>query len=1145
MSGFQDPNIAQRQASDPKASVWVAANAGTGKTKVLTDRVLSLMVTGTKAHHILCLTFTKAAAAEMSNRIADKLGKWSVMGDGDLNSALEDLLSRPASKEEFILARQLFAHVLDAPGGMQIQTIHAFCQSLLRRFPLEAGLAPHFQVMDERNAAELLKKAQDDVLMDARLGRTPDLYEALRGVTAHIHETAFPELIADLAGSRGRLRRVLDHHGGVRKLVAVLAERMDLQASDTPDNLMEKACDHHSFDALGLRVACEALLSGTKTDQTRGDMLARWLSATEGERLSFFEEYRDVFLTGKGEIRKTLITKNAAASSPGAVDVLVVEGARMLRTANKVRAAVTLQSTHALLRIGKALLDAYDKYKRNQAVLDYDDLILKTRDLLTREAVPWVLYKLDGGIDHILVDEAQDTNPDQWRVVEALSQEFFVGDGTHEADNPRTIFAVGDAKQSIYSFQGADPAEFDRMKRLFADQVPKAQRLWREVPMTVSFRSTRAVLQAVDNVFKTPEVAQGVEIDDVIRHDAWRDRDGGVVEVWPPVRPTAAAPQPSWKPPVERLQADSPRARLAKLVAKRIQRMIVSEEMLEARGRPIRPGDIMVLVRRRSGFVEELVRALKELEFAVAGVDRMVLGEQIAVMDLVALGRFLLQPDDDLQLACVLKGPLLGLSDDDLFEIAYKRRKGQSLWSALRDKAKSDLRFHTAHSYLADLMARTDYVRPYELFSYVLVAQGGRRKLISRLGVEAEDPINEFLDLALNFERSHAPALESFLAWLETGETEVKRDLEQGEQNAVRVMTVHGAKGLQAPIVFMPDTMQAPRQGSKLLWPHDQESGAELFLWPPKSAFAEELATAEKDRLARKQDEEYRRLLYVAMTRAEDRLYVCGWETKQAAPDRCWYNLVRNGLQGRAQEIDDSFLTSCEEIEDSDILRLACAQEKKAQVEAGPEQLDIVVQELPAWARVNPQAEPSPPRPLAPSRPHEPEPATRSPLGDDHGYRFKRGNIIHALLQTLPEMKAEDREQAARSYLGGAAHGLSADQQEEIATETLRILQDEEFADVFAPGSQAEVPIVGMVENRVISAQVDRLLVREDEIVVIDYKTNRPPPRTVRKVPPVYIKQMQAYRAALRLIYPDRPVRCVLLWTDTPKLMEIPSSMLD
>lgn len=1142
MSRFLDPNIAQREASDPTASVWVAANAGTGKTKVLTDRVLSLMVTGTRPQHILCLTFTKAAAAEMSNRIADKLGEWSIMADADLRDSLRDLLTRLPSEEEFLLARQLFARVLDTPGGMQIQTIHAFCQSLLRRFPLEAGLAPHFQVMDERDAAELLKKAQDEILMDARLGRVPDLHEALRVVSSHIHETAFPELMGALASDRGRLRRVLDHHGGVRKLIARLADLMGLSVTDTPERLIEKACEQDRFDALGLRVAMDALLAGSDTDQKRGHVLARWLASSEAERPGLFEEYSAVYLTQGKQIRRTLITKSAAKSSPGAVDVLQVEAQRMQRTALQIRSAVTLQTTNGLLRIAKTLLDAYDKYKKGAAVLDYDDLILKTRDLLDRDRVPWVLYKLDGGLEHVLVDEAQDTNPDQWRVIEALTQEFFVGEGRHEKERPRTIFAVGDVKQSIYSFQGADPAEFNRMRQLFADHVPEAQQVWREIPMTVSFRSTRAVLEAVDAIFQDPAVSQGVEIEEVMKHDAWRAKEGGLVEVWPPIRPTAAAPQTPWKPPVERLQADSPRAKLAKLIAKRIQHMLISKEMLEAKGRPIAPMDIMVLVRRRSGFVDELVRSLKELDVPVAGVDRMVLSEQIAVMDLMALGRFLLQPDDDLQLACVLKGPLIGLTDEDLFELAYKR-KG-TLWSILRDRAKSELQFNQAHAFLADLMGRTDYVRPFELFTYILAAQNGRKKLVSRLGVEAEDPINEFLQLALQYERAHAPSLQGFIAWLEQGETEVKRDLEQASQNAVRVMTVHGAKGLQAPIVFMPDTMQAPTKGPRFLWPKDPENGDELFIWPSKAAYFEELSTAEKDRLAQRRDEEYRRLLYVALTRAEDRLYVCGWETKRAAPEHCWYNLIKSGLNGLAQELDDPFLEGAEECEEAGVLRHVSQQDVEPKIEASPVILDQLRENLPDWAKRAAPSEPIPSRPLTPSRPSEEEPSPRSPLGEDHGYRFKRGNLIHALLQTLPELSTDEHEASATQYLASPRHGLSAKQQGDICAEILRILRDDQFAAVFAPGSQAEVPIVGEVAGQVISAQVDRLLVTDDEIIVIDYKTNRPPPRTVKKVPQIYVNQMKSYRAALQLVYPDRPVRCVLLWTDTPKLMEIPDHML-
>lgn len=1140
-----DPNVVQRRASKPEASVWVAANAGTGKTKVLTERVLALLLCEARAHEILCLTFTKAAAAEMSNRISDKLSDWTSQSDEDLTQELSALLERPPSPSEFARARQLFAEILDAPGGLNIQTIHGFCQSLLKRFPLEAGLAPHFQVMEERTTQEYLKQARDQVMMDARLGRVADLHDALNTVSRHVHETNFGDLLVELSKARSKIRTLLQDHGGVRKLVLRLYEIKELQPGDTKERLIERACEQESFDALGMRYLCEALGQGSPANQKSQVTVSNWLAGSQEERVQLMDDYMGFFLTKDDNIKniKSMINKAAREANPAAEDILMVEAARMLRLTDQIKSAQMIEATGALLRLGKALVDSYEDIKKRQAVLDFDDLILQARRLLSEERVPWVLYKLDGGISHILVDEAQDTNPDQWQVVEALSRDFFSGLGAHEDKSPRTVFAVGDIKQSIYGFQGADPGEFERVKSVFAHQVPAAGQIWDEVPMTVSFRSTRAVLEAVDRVFAPQNVSQGVEPNGPMHHEAWRAEEGGLVELWPPVKPLAeSTPQP-WKPPVERHEIDSPRAKLAGLIARRIHAMVEGREILEAKGRAIRPGDIMVLVRQRSGFVEELVRELKVLDIAVAGVDRMVLSQQMAVMDLLALGRFLLQPDDDLQLACVLKGPLVGLNEEDLFDLAYKRKS--TLWSVLRDRAKSDLHYHQAYTFLSGLMALTDYVRPFELFSHILNTQEGRRKIVRRLGIEAHDPLNEFLDLALNFEQSHAPALETFLAWVEGDEIEVKRDLEQGNQDAVRIMTVHGSKGLQAPIVFLPDTMGVPKFRQNIFWPRDEDDRAGLFLWAPKAGLRDSLCDHEVQNLKQKQQEEYRRLLYVAMTRAEDRLYISGYEGRRSPPEDCWYNLLRAGMESLCAPVEDAFLKSEDLFDHPEVLRHESAQLKTPKETAqeksnSPEALD-----LPDWARSSPKNEPHPPRPLAPSRPSEMEPASRSPLGEDRGQRYRRGNIIHALLQTLPDLREAERAAALKRYLGAPAQKLNAKQQDEIYDEVMAVLDDPHFHKVFGPGSTAEVPLVGEVGGRVISAQMDRLLVTEDEVLVVDYKTNRPPPRTVKKVPKIYRQQMRAYRDALRLIYPDKTVRCALLWTDAARLMALPDEVLD
>jgi len=1142
---LQRAEEAQRLAADPAASVWVGASAGTGKTKVLTDRVLNLLLTGLNPERILCLTFTKAAAAEMANRIAGQLSGWSTQTDQDLKETLTKLTGTAPSAEQMIRARRLFTKVLDTPGGMHIQTIHSFCQSLLGRFPLEAGIAPHFSVMDDRDALEALAGAEETVLMRARAGQDERLAKALAVVTSHIHESAFGDLMASLAYQRGKLQRLFDRAGSVEAIIAELRNHLEIPQNETLETALAKACEEESFDGETLRRIADLFTSGNATEQKVSAGLTQWLAASREERIIGLDDYAKVFLAGLGKAdekikaQRSLISKANLEKSPWALDALFAEAERIFALSQRRRSLITLEATEALLVLAEALIGIYRQIKESRAQLDYDDLILKTRDLLRAPGVaPWVLFKLDGGLEHILVDEAQDTNPDQWQVIEALADEFFAGLGATEA--ARTVFAVGDVKQSIYSFQGADPQAFEYMRDLFAERIPESGQVWRPVNMTVSFRSTKAVLAAVDAIFSHEKpAASGVALDGLdVRHDAWR-LGPGRVEVWPPVIPRGKPEREPWKPPVEPLTPDSSRQRLASLVAKRIERLIGGER-LESQNRPIAPGDIMVLVRRRGAFVEELVRELKRLKVPVAGVDRMVLSEQLAVMDLIALGRFLLLPEDDLTLATVLKSPLVGLTEEQLFDLAFERPG--TLFDALAHKARATPAYSQAYAYLTDLLSLADRMPPFELYSHVLSAKGGQRKIFTRLGPEAEDPLNEFMELAMAFEQKHVPSLEGFLHWLASAEVEIKRDLEHGGQT-VRVMTVHGAKGLQAPIVFLPDTLQVPTQSDALLWPV-WSAGESTLLWPPRAAYRDETAEQITERNKADALKEYRRLLYVALTRAEDWLIVCGWQMSREPSEDCWHNDIKNGLSDRAAVLDDPFLGEMGETESSEILVLAnegSVESKAADHQSQETGLDNA---LPSWAKSDPLPEEQPVRPLSPSKPDE-EPPARSPLGTDDGARFKRGRLIHRLLETLPNLAPELREAAAKNWLTRPAHDLPPETQAELLNETLNVLKDSRFAEIFRPDALAEAPLAGEIDGTVIAGQVDRLVVTAQEVLVIDYKTNRPPPEKVEAVPKVYFKQMAAYRALLSQLYPDKTVRCALLWTDGPRLMELPENVLD
>src|SRR5947207_2465106 len=887
----------QRQALGPEVSVWVSASAGTGKTKVLTDRLLALMLDGTDPARILCLTFTRAAAAEMANRVNARLAAWATLPPGQLDEELAALIGRMPDQYETTLARQLFARVLDSPGSAKIATIHAFCQSLLRRFPLEAGVPPEFAVLDERGAAEALAEAAETVIAKARDDPAPALAEALGVVARYIKEDRFTGLLTAMTAERGKLRAALGA-GEVAlrtRLAAVFAVPEDI----TPDQLIDAVCGAGVGDEAGLRAAAAALIGGTAGDEKRGAVVARWCDMPDRRR-DMLDAYAGVFLTNEGAIRHNLITKSANDRVAGdARAVLETEAHRMLRFTHQRAGAMLVEATIALIRLGDAVLRAYEDRKRLHGLLDFDDLVLKALELLRRPGIaPWVLFKLDGGLDHMLIDEAQDTNPEQWSVVAALAEEFFTGEGGGE--RIRTIFAVGDAKQSIYSFQRADPREFVAMRQHFEARVNAARQEWRTVPLEISFRATEPLLQAVDAVFQSVMAADGVALDGTaIRHVAARAGHAGLVELWPPVMPEPAAELDLNAVAGMRQRSAEPRTRLARAIAAAIAGWLAAGERLEARDRAIRPGDIMVLVRRRNLFVADLIRALKQKNVPVAGADRPVLTQQLAVQDLIALGRFLLLPEDDLNLATVLKGPLFGFSEDELFQLAYNRGE-QKLWERLRRFAGDDLVMHAAYERLAELRGRADYVPPFELYGEILGAGGGRRAMLERLGPEASDPIEEFLALALAYEREHVPSLQGFLHWLVAGEVEVKRDFGERQRDEVRILTVHGAKGLEAPVVFLPDTMQLPDWPPRLLWSDDDA----LPLWCARKNLEARFYSDERGKFRARQLQEYRRLLYVALTRAQDRLYVCGWETKRpVSGGDCWHKLCHDGWRGIAETV--------------------------------------------------------------------------------------------------------------------------------------------------------------------------------------------------------------------------------------------------
>ena len=803
----------------------------------------------------------------------------------------------------------------------------------------------------------------------------------------------------------------------------------------------------------------------------------------------------------------------------------------------KLRARATADATISLLTVGEAMLSHYERIKQVRARLDYDDLIEKAQALLSTHdgGVSWVHYKLDGGIDHILVDESQDTSPQQWDVVKNLAEDFYAGLSRHEeqSDQARSVFAVGDEKQSIYSFQGADPHEFGRMREHFQARVTAAGLTFTDVGLITSFRSTRAVLATVDRVFAQAQAADGLTFaNQRVAHESHRRGDAGLVEVWPTVTPLDSVEEDPWDAPLDYVGEANPDLRLAQSIATTIEGWLVGGETIKAEDRAVTPGDILILVRRRGRFAEAMVRALKKLNIPVAGADRMVLTDQLAVMDLLAAGRFAVLPEDDLSMAEVLKSPLVGLNETALFDLANPRRG--SLWSELKSRHLERPDFTHAHAVLSNLLARADTRPPFEFYAGLL-QEGARLAFLSRLGADAEDPIDEFLNLALDFERNHTPSLQGFLHWVTASSQQIKRDME-ASGNEVRVMTVHGAKGLEAPIVFLTDTCKAPdgRLNDKVQWSNDDAAPA--VLWAPYAENRCQTFTDWMERERIEREREYRRLLYVAMTRARDRLYITGFEDSKGRSPGCWYDLVQPVVESLGSEVT---------LANGDrVWRYETIQEADVKPGKGA-QLQALIAAPPAWLNQAAPLEPTPSNPLQPSRPSPEAPPAAGPFDAQDLSRFKRGLLVHKLLETLPALHPDKRAAAAASWLAQPAHDLNADAQALILQETLNVLLNPEFADLFSTDSLAEVALSGVIGGQVVSARLDRLAVSDTHVTVVDYKTNRPAPTDPQNVPEQYLRQMALYRALLSAIYPGREIRCVLLWTDGPHMMVLDDAILN
>ncbi len=1110
------PTRKQLDASNPERSIWVSANAGAGKTKVLVDRVIRLMLGGAEPDTILCLTFTKAAAAEMKTRLFGLLGKWTLASDMDLRQQLGNL-DIPTSSDMLVKARQLFTKALETPGGLKIQTIHAFAEKLLQLFPVEAGLAPGFKVLEERAAADMITAARNAVLGNVEKLDVPDSEEienAIETVNQFAGETWFDQLLKAVFGERETIHALLGEQRSYADFRNLVCDTLQLDGADSVANLAKQLA---AIDEDRYRSAAQTLARvSKKTDVDTLSGLQEALHAkTINDRMAAL---RDLFFTQDMTPRKSLLVKDTVTMHRTAADWLQDEFARVVGLMTQHDLHLRAEATTALLFLADRIAARFENAKRALSAYDFSDLISRASQLLNSRAMTeWVLYKLDRGITHILVDEAQDTSPEQWSIIRAIANEFFAGEGA-ENKTKRTLFVVGDQKQSIFSFQGADARVFQGTRDDVTEQVMGVAQEHPQISLLTSFRSVPEVLDFVDAVLPgTASAAMGLNPDDdrQRKHYSSRSQEHGLVQLWPLVESEDPKEPDHWLVPVDRAPKGFHRRLQARQVALTVKNWIGRRNIPSlGADRIVQPGDILILLRNRGDLFRMIIAELRALGIRVAGADRISLLDNLAVQDLLAFAQVMLLPEDDYSLACVLKSPFVPQPIDEagLFELSYGR-EGASLRQRL--VASQDPKAIANVQFLETTRGAAQTEGPFAFFTKILSLH--RKAMQLRLGPEARDATDAFLDFAIDYEYEQGTSLAGFAAWFQASETTLKREMEKAG-NQVRLMTVHGAKGLESEIVIMPDAADPiTNEKVNLVQAHNG-----LPIWAISNLAPAPLIDELKENRNRLALEEHARLLYVAMTRARDELYIAGSlpklansKGKDSLSKTSWYYFIREQLDAQKilqmQNFDDPFYGS--------VVLHHGAMPSSLNLEVKTDDKSNAHAVYPQWLH---EAAPLPAiaRPLSVTRL-----TGQNMILPDTATGRVFGLKVHEFFRLMPSRESDLRE----THVDDAVKRFGLDR-----TFLMRLTERVEAPDLapfFESGSMTEVEILASLPSgEDMSGRIDRLRITDRDIFLLDYKTDAEPPTNLTpNLPEVY--QISIYYQSVNEAYPGRTAHVAILWT--------------
>lgn len=1084
-------------------SRWIQAHAGSGKTYQIVQHIVRLLIEGEQPGSILCVTYTNAAAGEMRDRLERRLRELWRMGDVELRAALLDMLEQEPDEQHLMRARRLMLDLLDSVSGVQFFTLHGFCQHLLSQFPLEADIPASFALLDDMGAKALLNKACQ-LLLDDAIGD-----DALRGAFACMQgvarDGAVEKLLVEAMKFRRHWLRLFAAYPDAIELDAYIHRYFDTLPLDS----VTSKRDNHYNDAWFARAheAIKGLLQGSASNQTTARKLLQAMQSAGEER---WQALLSVFCTNEGEPRSRLYTAEYAKHFPEQAEWLTNEQCHILDIlelrANSEAASLSLSLTVLV----KRLLLHYESSKAEQRFLDFDDLLFKVRALLKDDGLrPWVLHKLDHRLKHILLDEAQDTSPEQWEIFDILREELW---SSFDGDL-RSLLVVGDVKQSIYSFQGAVPKCFIDQQDVTAHHFSHIGARFEPLALTRSRRTAPLILQLVDTLLAMPHMQKAcVSSRAITSHATVHTGQPSRITCLPAIKQVAKKSPSPFEPCNEYVQLDTSKVQWANALATTIGKWLDDGRMLASRGRPIVPSDILILLQTRT-IAADIIRALEQRKIPVSGLDRLVLSSHLAVRDHLAFLEWALHPYDDYHLSIALRSPLGGLSEQELYLVAHDRQTS-TLWESLRARLPHHpvITLFMEWGEWATSLAADDCLQRMHADGYI------RHAYAKRFGEEVHEILDALLGEASRFVANGGSSMRGFVSWLSQDASSLKREQESGA-GKVRIMTVHSAKGLESPIVILADSFRRPSLSKDNIVFTDHEDLPLPVLRKGEAKHSRHVTRIFDACLSAKY-EEYYRLLYVGITRAEDELYVGGIDTGSKGENPSWFDMVYGALQSMGAIVgDEGELTLSSDAEHGYVNR----RDKRVHTQNSSSP-------LPDWyASPAPAAAPAQ-RIYSPSGlMHYTFTPPVTPLALDTA---ERGVVYHRILQWM-EYYAPKNKDELLVWIKRETQHWPLHRQMEAQEELWQIYKEESLGWMWNAPSYREVNIAGTIRGARFAGQIDRLVMMPDYRVVIDYKTSAHVPDAA-EIPQAYLMQMLAYKQLLELDGTGVPVRAALLYTSGP-----------